>query len=194
MGQVIVDEFIDIQEEAFRLQKGIYESIQAAKQLGLSNSDITKLFKAREGLSSNVIRNIIRGRFTPVGFSEALFEKKIATLKKREKEKGIDFDLSKRYLFPKSGMNRVIRKLKNDKLTEQFYYDRSKEPVVTEPQSSLPSLQKSNVQVSQAPAKPVTPPLPKTPQPVVNNTVNQSASLQQKGQKVFGANDPIFGE
>jgi hypothetical protein len=123
-----------------------------------------------------------------------LFEKKIATLKKREKEKGIDFDLSKRYLFPKSGMNRVIRKLKNDKLTEQFYYDRSKEPVVTEPQSSLPSLQKSNVQVSQAPAKPVTPPLPKTPQPVVNNTVNQSASLQQKGQKVFGANDPIFGE
>jgi hypothetical protein len=51
-GQVIVDEFIDIQEEAFRLQKGIYESIQAAKQLGLSNSDITKLFKAREGLSS----------------------------------------------------------------------------------------------------------------------------------------------
>ena len=171
-GQVIVDEFIDIQEEAFRLQKEIYQALQAAKQLGLSNSDLRKIFKARKGISSQVVRNIMRGRFTPVGFSEPLFQKKIATLKKREKEKGIDFDLSKRYLFPKSGMKRVIRKLKNDKLTEQFYYNRPKEPVTTEPQSSLPSLQQSNVQVSQAPTKPVTPPLPKTPTPVLAAQAN----------------------
>jgi hypothetical protein len=50
-----------------------------------------------------------------------------------------------------------------------------------------------NIQVSQAPAKPVTPPLPKMPEPALTNTVNQQVSTQQKGQQVFGSNDPIFG-
>ena len=69
-GQVIVDEFINIQREAFRLQKDIYNAIQAAKEFGLSDRDIKKLFKARKGISSKTIRNIMNGKFTPVTFSE----------------------------------------------------------------------------------------------------------------------------
>jgi hypothetical protein len=54
-------------------------------------------------------------------------------------------------------------------------------------------MEEPNIQVSQAPAKPVTPPLPKMPEPALTNTVNQQVSTQQKGQQVFGSNDPIFG-
>ena len=64
-GDVIVDEFINIQREAFRLQKDIYNAIQAAKEFGLSDRDIKKLFKARKGISSKTVRNIMRGKFTP---------------------------------------------------------------------------------------------------------------------------------
>ena len=86
-GDVIVDEFIKIQKEAFRLQKDIYNAIQAAKEFGLSDRDIKKLFKARKGISSKTVRNIMRGKFTPVTFSETRFKKKIDTLKKEKKNK-----------------------------------------------------------------------------------------------------------
>ena len=41
-GQVIVDEFINIQREAFRLQKDIYNAIQAAKEFGLVDKVVSK--------------------------------------------------------------------------------------------------------------------------------------------------------
>jgi len=187
-GQVIVDEFVDIQREAFRLQKEIYDSIQGAKQLGLTNSDIKKLFKKREGLSSSQVRDIMNGKFTPVNYSESLFKKKIETLKKREKEKGIDFNLSKSYIFPKAGMKGVIRKLKNDKLNEQFYYDRPEQPSIS------PSFKEAPVEVQpkeknllniesekasrQSSMKPVTPQLPQMPSPML---ASQPTPVTQTG-------------
>ena len=111
-GDVIVDEFIKIQREAFRLQKDIYNAIQAAKEFGLSDRDIKKLFKARKGISSKTIRNIMRGRFTPVTFSETRFEKKIDTLRKREKEQDFDYGLDKRFIFPKKRHEESYQKIK----------------------------------------------------------------------------------
>ena len=163
-GQVIVDEFIDIQREAFRLQKDIYNAIQAAKEFGLSDRDIKKLFKARKGISSKTVRNIMKGKFTPVTFSETRFEKKIDTLKKREKEQGFDYDLSKRFIFPKRKLKRVIRRLNRDSLEKDFFYDRPKRtdlrgdvPVIT-PNLGIASFKRPEIK---------TPPLPKQPTPVV---------------------------
>ena len=166
-GQVIVDEFIDIQREAFRLQKDIYNAVQAAKQFGLSDRDIKKLFKARKGISSKTIRNIMNGKFTPVNFSEQRFEKKLDTIKKREKEQGFTYDLDKRFIFPKRQMKRVIRRLNRDSFDQPFYYDR---PV--DKRSSLPRIEPQDTGIaSLRPAPPIqTPPLPKQPVPVVQQT------------------------
>ena len=166
---MIVEEFIDIQREAFRLQKDIYNAIQAAKEFNLSDRDIRKIFKARKGISSKTIRNIMNGKFTPVNFSEERFEKKLDIIKKREKELDFDYDLDKRFVFPKSKMKRVIRRLKKDSLNKPFYYDRPKDdkrsslPLVTPgPDVGLASL-RTTPQIK-------TPPLPKQPTPVVQQT------------------------
>ena len=45
-----------------------------------SDREIKKLFKARKGISSKTVRNIMKGKFTPVTFSETRFKKKIETL------------------------------------------------------------------------------------------------------------------
>ena len=56
-GDVLMNEFIDIQREAFRLQKDIYNALEAAKELGACLLLIfKKVFKARKGLSSRQIR------------------------------------------------------------------------------------------------------------------------------------------
>ena len=167
-GQVIVDEFIDIQREAFRLQKDIYNAIQAAKEFGLSDRDIKKIFKARKGISSKTIRNIMNGKFTPVNFSEERFKKKLDIIKKREKELDFDYNLDKRFVFPKSKMKRVIRKLKRDSLDRPFYYDRPKD----DKRSSLPLVTPGpDVGLASLSVPPIkTPPLPKQPTPVMQQT------------------------
>ena len=167
-GDVIVEEFIDIQREAFRLQKDIYNAIQAAKEFGLNDRDIKKIFKVRKGISSKTIRNIMRGKFTPVNFSEQRFKKKLDVIKKREKELDFDYDLDKRFIFPKSKMKRVIRRLNKDDFDKPFYYDRPKD----DKRSSLPLVEPNNVGLASLRTTPQikTPPLPKQPTPVVQQT------------------------
>ena len=167
-GQVLVDEFVDIQREAFRLQKDIYNAIQAAKEFGLTNRDIKKIFKERKGISRKTISNIMRGRFTPVTFSDARMDKKVKTLKKREKELGFEYNLDKRFIYPERDLKRVIRNLKRDNLNDKFYYDVIEESL--KKKSSLPVIPQNNIKVANNQPKIETPPLPKQPEPVAAAT------------------------
>jgi hypothetical protein len=179
-GDVLVEEFIDIQKEAFRLQKGIYDAIQAAKKLDISDGDIRKLMKQRTGLSDKAIRLIMSGKFNPVNFSEDLFEKKLRALAKREDEQGFTYDLPKDFLFPKGDLKRVIRELQRDDLNEPFYYDVEKEKEAMELRGDVPTgietIQQEPVRVSQ---KPETSPLPSTPMP--DQQVIQTAMMPASG-------------
>ena len=179
-GDVLVEEFIDIQKEAFRLQKQVYLEIQAAKKFDLSDSDIRKLFKEREGLSSKAIRAIMNGKFVPVTFSESLFEKKLRTLAKREDEQGFKYDLPKNFLFPKSDLKRVIRQLERDSLEDDFYYDVEAEKKALDLRGDLPTgIETIEQQPNLVSSKPQTAPLPDTPIP--NAQVIQTAALQASG-------------
>jgi hypothetical protein len=179
-GDVLVEEFIAVQKEAFREQKKIYLEIQAAKQFDLSDSDIRKLFKRRKGISDKAIRLIMSGKFNPVTFSEDQFENKLRKLSKIEDEQGFTYDLPKDFLFPKGDLKRVIRELQRDDLNEPFYYDVQKEKEAMDLRGDVPTgietIQQEPVRVSQ---KPQTPPLPTTPMP--NQQVIQTAMMPASG-------------
>ena len=179
-GDVLVEEFIAIQKEAFKEQKKIYEEIQAAKKFDLSDSDIRKLFKKRKGISDKAVRLIMSGKFNPVTFSEDRFESKLRILAKREDEQGFKYDLPKNFLFPKSDLKRVIRELQRDSLKDEFYYDVQKEKERLDLRSDLPTdietIEQEPQQVSQ---KLQTPPLPSTPMP--NQQVIQTAAMPAAG-------------
>ena len=179
-GDVLVEEFINIQKEAFREQKAIYDSIQAAKKLDLSDADIVKIFKQRQGLSNKSIRLIMSGKFNPVNFSESLFEEKLRKLSKIEDEQGFRYDLPKSFVFPKNDLKGVIRQLQRDSLENEFYYDVKKEKERLDLRGNLPTgietIQQEPVRVSQ---KPETTPLPSTPMP--DQQVIQTAMMPASG-------------
>ena len=56
-GQVIVDEFINIQREAFRLQKDIYNAIQAAKEFERFKSAMLELFNTNLSNQPTALNN-----------------------------------------------------------------------------------------------------------------------------------------
>ena len=111
----------------------------------------------------------MRGRFTPVTFSETRFEKKIDTLRKREKEQDFDYGLDKKFIFPKNDMKRVIRRLNKDKLDDVFFYDRPKKDLrgsvpVRTPDVGIASIRTPEIK---------TPPLPPQPTPVAPQPIAQ---------------------
>ena len=166
-GQVLVDEFIDVQREAFRLQKEIYEAIQAAKRFDLDDYDIRQKFKERKGISSKVLNSLMNGEFVPVNFSESRFEKKIKKIRDNETQFDYSYNLSDDELYPKYELKDVLSNLKYNSLSEDFYYDRK------DLRSEVPI---ENIEVEQVVEIPQTkiktPPLPKQPTPVVQTTVN----------------------
>jgi hypothetical protein len=184
-GDVLVEEFINIQKEAFREQKAIYDAIQAAKKLDLSNADIVKIFKQRKGLSDKAIRLIMSGKFNPVNFSESLFEEKLRKLSKIEDEQGFKYDLPKSFVFPKNDLKKVIRKLNRDSLEKDFYYDVQKEKEAMELRGDLPTgIETTQQEPQQVSQKPETPPLPLQPMP--NQQVVQTAALPASGATMNG--------
>ena len=111
----------------------------------------------------------MRGKFTPVTYSEERFKKKIDTLRKREKEQDFEYGLDKRFIFPRRDMNRVIRRLKRDSLEDTFYYDKPKEDLrgsvpVRTPNVGIASIRTPEIK---------TPPLPPQPTPVAPQPVAQ---------------------
>jgi hypothetical protein len=84
--KVILGEFDQMQQEALTLQQGFYQMIQDARTIGLDDSDIKKKLK-QQRMGSQMIRNLMKGEFTPVPFSEARFEKKVKAVERMTEEK-----------------------------------------------------------------------------------------------------------
>jgi hypothetical protein len=158
----MVNDFIAIQNEAFKEQLKIYRAIETARKFDVSDRELRKIMKDRK-ISSKRISNLLRGLFTPVDFSDGLFRKKLKELKKLEDKRDVEIftnEKDRRYYFPKRELNNVIRE-----------YNRREFEVETPPaekQASLSLVPTANAQVAEAEIK--TPPLPDQPDPSVAAT------------------------
>ena len=154
-----------MQKEAFRLQKEIYEAIQAAKRFDVDDYEIRQKFKERKGISSKVLNSLMNGEFVPVNFSESRFEKKIKKIRANEEQFGYSYNLSDDELYPKYELKDVLTNLKYNSLSDDFYYDKQ------DLRSEAPIENIEVEQVAEIPQPEIkTPPLPKQPEPVVQPT------------------------
>ena len=109
--EVIAQEFDDMQAEAFRIQKDMYQIIQDALELDLDESDVKKFLKDAN-MPSNKIRKLMNGEFVPANFSEARFKKKVKKLeelaaKMTKENKDLKFYLDEDYAYPKSELKDI---------------------------------------------------------------------------------------
>jgi len=175
-GDAVVEDFIRIQRNIFREQQRIYRALEAAKKFGVSKYQIKKEMKERS-ISRGDIRRILSGKFDPINFSSDRFENKIKELKKIEKDRGSNRIINKKSFYPKTDLKRVIRKLKRQKLDDEFMFDKisTDVPRFTEGLTSIEIPQNKNL------AKLPVPPLPPQPAPVNITTaqapVNQATGL-----------------
>ena len=117
---VVLKEYNQMQLEAYRIQKDFYQMIQDARTIGVSDFEIKKKLREQK-LGSKRINNLMRGVFTPVNFSDALFKKKIKAVENLAREKTKDseefrFLVDKNYLYPKLQLNMLKLSYKFKKL------------------------------------------------------------------------------
>ena len=172
-GDVLVQEYIDINKEAYRLQKEIYNAIQAAKELGMTTSQIEDQFLLRTGISKKQIYRLMDGEFIPVKFSESLFEKKLRIIKRNEKRSGMNKRrrINDEFHYPRDDLLDVFYDLDGTSINKPFKFDpkpedQSKNIINLDLQEQEP--------VQQASKKIETPPLP--PQPAATGITATAAA------------------
>jgi hypothetical protein len=124
----MIDQFDQMQNEAFRIQKEVYIKLKDLQMLDLSRSKIEDLLE-EHGLNSDMAFNIVRGKYTPISYSEPRFEKKIKYIKewlnKRSEETGDIYSLNKSQVFPEREFDLIEMKWDDKKFFNETWDDES---------------------------------------------------------------------
>jgi len=106
---VMVDEFNQMQEEAFRIQKKFYTQLKDLMMLDLDDDTIKEIMR-KSGVNDRIIFNLMEGQFTPVNFSEPRFERKIADLEKVAEQQTTDkkgYFVNEEFVYPRDELLEV---------------------------------------------------------------------------------------
>jgi hypothetical protein len=192
-------EFDIMQEEDFRIQKDMFIRIEDMKLLNVDTRTIKKILE-KAGTDETLVRNLMRGIFTPTNYSEPRFDQKVeyvrdAMEKESEKSDKYFFFENEAFIFPKTELDAIKRKWKRkeffpdgynpDKTTYkknskgQTLYDNNGNPIPEEGtgiiKKGLEKIKKLiNPLAGLSGQKPQAPPLPNTPMP------NVAAAAMQK--------------
>jgi len=163
-------EFINIQRNIWREQRRIWRAFQTAKKFGVTNFTLRKELRARN-VSFRDIQKILSGKFDALSYSKPRFKGKLKELKELNKEYNKKHEtkrsINKRSFYPRRELDKVLRFLSNQRLDEDFKYDKITVPTIqmndqtswTVPDKKISLAGAANIQ---------TPPLAQTPMPVVN--------------------------
>jgi hypothetical protein len=130
----IEKEFIDIQRNIWREQRRIYRAFKTAQLFDIDYYDIKKEMKERN-LPRSDIRKILNGDFDPLPFSEKRFKGKLEEVEEDTREWNKKHPNNKRSVnrnsfYPKYELKDILLDLKHQRLDEEFFYDKIKEPPI----------------------------------------------------------------
>jgi len=186
----IADEFKNIQDETFRVNQDFYFILQDALETGVKEQDLLKILRKRN-ISYSKAKKLLKGKNIPYTAFEERMKGRVKEAEKIAKDRGEK--INKEYFYPKKLFRQILRDYKNKDLS-------IKEDAQLNEIDRILKLQ--NDQVSSLPqpvenkafAKIQTPPLPNTPQPVVqtaqlkdpntNLTRTQTALLSPEEQVI----------
>ena len=131
----IEKEFEQMQEEALRIQKNMFQIIKDAKTIGLSDFEIREKLKDQK-MSRKYINNLMNGEFTPANYSEARFKKKVKAVELQarnltKKDPNVGYLPNEDYLYPKLQLDIVKLKYQNKSLGKPYKYKTKENPNVS---------------------------------------------------------------
>ena len=124
----LIKTYEDMQQEAFRLQKDMFITIEDLKLLDLSNIKIDEILK-KAGVSSKLRSNLKQGLFTPINYSKKRFDTKVKTIQNELRKMGdenVNFFLNRSFVYPELALDGVKRKYFNKRFFTEKYDPKEK--------------------------------------------------------------------
>lgn len=169
----MIEDFVQFQEEAFRAQYKIYKAVETARQFGLTDRDIKKIFRDRD-ISNKKIRKLLKGQFNAVPVPKKALKGKIDKLKEYEEKTGetvFTLERTKSFYSPNRELREVVRSF--DKL--EFPPLETEKPPAEKQTSGIEFLDLIRNIIPEAGAQEIkTPPLPEQPDPSTAATTRVS--------------------
>ena len=181
-GKTLVKEFEKIQDEGLMVQRKFYQVLKDAEAMGVDKRTLRKLNKGR--LSNKEFNRILRNKYTPVGYSKSRMNKRVRDIEKAFPDQEID----KSFAYPRRELNQIIREYRNRPLQKE----ETKEQEIEDQRSEVTPRQEPT-RVSQV----QTPPLPRTPAPIISrtqtaNVVNPMSGLTQTETALLSPEEQII--
>ena len=119
------EKFIQMQEEALRIQRQMYIRIKDLELMDLSKGKIFQIM-LKQGTPRKTINNLMNGRFTPVNYSKVRFENKVNAVKDQMKRLNKDSDefiysANRDFLFPRRELEKVKSAYNGLKFFDETY-------------------------------------------------------------------------
>jgi hypothetical protein len=134
----IINRFQYSQTRRFQVLKDMYQNIDAARKLGLTDAQIRKKVK-RKGIAKDVFNELMQGKFTPRRPSE-FFQKRVNEIN-RDLNKKEGINLPNPYIKSISKINEIINNNRRvNLLTEELKmpdFDISEEELQLQPQTQI---------------------------------------------------------
>ena len=124
VGDNMVEEYTDLQDEAFEVQQEFYYVIQDALKTGLTESDVKSIL--RERLSYNEVSKLMNGKFIPWRVNKKRMDKRVTALQNAENERGTGRKVNKDAVWPKKDFRKIDKLYKNKSLKYPVIEQQSK--------------------------------------------------------------------
>jgi hypothetical protein len=216
----LVQTYIDMQEEAFRIQKNMHIIVKDLQLLDLSKRDIREIL-IKSGVSKDLARSIVKGKFIPVNYSEKRFNTKVETIEGQLKkiEGRFKYKLNEDFVFPERELDKIKRKYKKKRFfkrgneyepgEQDYKLDKKgnllkddegnpirEEGFIKETLRKLTPIIKEKIQgfTNDYESSIQTPPLPVTPQPVVQTAkvVNPNTNLTRTQEALLSPEEKVI--
>ena len=167
--EVLGEEFRQIQDEKLRVNKEFYQVLQDAQTMGVSRVKLKRILKDR-GISTKNSNKLLRGVNIPYTGYEGRMKKRVKDAKSLSKELN-EGSINRNYFYPVRLFKQIVREYNRKSLKQEESGPGLIERGIDSIQdllSDVPQQEEKRVQTADI----QTPPLPNTPQPVVQTAQN----------------------
>jgi hypothetical protein len=188
----LANEFTEIQEENYKVNRDFYRVIQDALTVGMDKRQLARILNER-GISKKNVNALLRGKNVPyTGYKERM-KKRIKDAEKIGKERG-EGRINRDYFYPRREFNKIEREYRNKSLDPERPVNRSIIDGVIDFFSERVTPQGDTVQTAQI-QKVQTPPLPGTPMPRVQTAqanINPTTNLTPTQEALLSPEEKII--
>ena len=172
---VLAQEFRDIQDENYRVNKDFYRVLKDAMAVGVSKKDLKKILRKRN-MPMKKINWLLRGRNVPYTGYDSRMKKRLNDAKEMAKKN--NEKVNKEYFYPRRDFKKIEREYRRKALDPEERIDRSVIDTIKDYFSETITPQGETIKTAQA-ERIQTPPLPPTNMPAQN-------LMAQSPQKING--------